>query len=60
MPGQSGRSLNRLPEQDEAQSPALRDRLRRGLAQAQAGDLAPGSGEDAVRRAFNLPGAPRS
>jgi len=55
MPVQSVR-LNRPPEQDEAQTAALRDRLRRGLAQAESGDLAPGSGEDAVRRAFNLPG----
>ena len=53
---QSGRYLNRLPVQDEAQTAALRDRLLRGLAQAGAGDLAPGRGENAVRRAFNLPG----
>lgn len=56
MPVQSGRDLNRLPVQDEAQTAALRDRLLRGLAQAEAGDLAPGSGKEAVRRAFNLPG----
>jgi antitoxin ParD1/3/4 len=55
MPVQSVR-LNRPPEQDEAQSAALRNRLLRGLAQAEAGDLAPGSGEEAVRRAFHLPG----
>lgn len=42
----------RLLETDEAASAALRARLTRGLAEADAGDLAPGTGADAVRRAF--------
>lgn len=42
----------RLLEQDEAQLADIRNGLLEGLAQAKAGDLAEGSGEDAVRRAF--------
>ena len=42
----------RLLEREEAQLDALRTRLETGLDQARRGDLAEGSGEDAVRRAF--------
>jgi len=42
----------RLLEQEEAGVMTIQMALRDGLAQAQAGDLAPGTGEDAVRRAF--------
>jgi antitoxin ParD1/3/4 len=42
----------RLLEREEAELGALRDRLATGLEQARRGDLAEGSGEDAVRRAF--------
>ena len=42
----------RLLEREDAQLDALRARLESGFAQAQRGDLAEGSGEDAVRRAF--------
>ena len=42
----------RLLEQEEAQLDVLRGRLESGLAQARRGDLAEGSGEDAIRRAF--------
>ncbi|MCI2396011.1 type II toxin-antitoxin system ParD family antitoxin [Aliiroseovarius sediminis] len=42
----------RLLEQEEAQLEAIRSGLKEGLAQARAGDLADGSGSDAVRRAF--------
>ncbi|MDF0602594.1 type II toxin-antitoxin system ParD family antitoxin [Psychromarinibacter sp. C21-152] len=42
----------RLLEREEAAAHAIEDRLREGLAQAAAGDLAEGSGADAVRRAF--------
>lgn len=42
----------RLLEQEEAELDALRDRLRSGLAEAQRGDFAEGSGEEAIRRAF--------
>lgn len=42
----------RLLEQEEAGVMTIRAALREGLAQAQAGDLAKGSGADAVRRAF--------
>jgi len=44
----------RLLENEEAQLDALRARLESGLAQARRGDLAEGSGEDAVRRAFRV------
>ena len=42
----------RLLEYEEAQVADLRRGLMEGLAQVQRGDLAQGSGEDAVRRAF--------
>lgn len=44
----------RLLENEEAQLDILRARLESGLAQARRGDLAEGSGEDAVRRAFRV------
>ncbi len=42
----------RLLEQEEAQVAGIREGLLEGLAQAKAGELADGSGEEAVRRAF--------
>ncbi|SFR64370.1 type II toxin-antitoxin system ParD family antitoxin [Litoreibacter janthinus] len=42
----------RLLEREEAGLMQIQTGLREGLAQAQAGDLAAGSGADAVRRAF--------
>lgn len=42
----------RLLEREESELGALRDRLFTGIDQARAGQLADGSGEDAVRRAF--------
>ena len=42
----------RLLEQEEARLSGIRAGLLEGLAQAKAGDLAQGSGEDAIRRAF--------
>lgn len=42
----------RLLEQQEAELADIRQGLLDGLAQAEVGDLAPGSGADAVRRAF--------
>ncbi|WP_296814576.1 type II toxin-antitoxin system ParD family antitoxin [Brevundimonas sp.] len=42
----------RLLDRDEAELAELRTRLDEGLDQARRGDLADGSGEDAVRRAF--------
>ena len=42
----------RLLEREEAELGALRGRLTTGLEQARRGDLAEGSGEDAIRRAF--------
>lgn len=42
----------RLLEREEADFAALRDRLAAGVEQARAGQLADGSGEDAMRRAF--------
>ena len=42
----------RLLEREEAELGALRSRLTTGLEQARRGDLAEGSGEDAIRRAF--------
>lgn len=42
----------RLLEREETEFDETRDRLRRGVAEARAGYLAEGSGEDAVRRAF--------
>ncbi len=43
----------RLLEREEAQLDALRARLETGLDEARRGDLAEGSGEDAIRRAFH-------
>ena len=42
----------RLLEREEAELGALRDRLISGVEQARSGQLAEGSGEDAMRRAF--------
>ncbi|MCC5991682.1 MAG: type II toxin-antitoxin system ParD family antitoxin [Rhodobacteraceae bacterium] len=42
----------RLLEREEAELDALRNRLLAHLDEARRGDLAEGSGEDAVRRAF--------
>ena len=42
----------RLLETEEAELALLRDRLQTGIDQARTGELAAGSGEDAVRRAF--------
>ena len=42
----------RLLEREESELGALRDRLSAGIDQVRAGQLADGSGEDAVRRAF--------
>jgi antitoxin ParD1/3/4 len=43
----------RLIEEEEGAVRALRDRLHAALAEARDGDRAPGSGEDAIRRAFS-------
>ena len=48
----------RLLEQEEAQLSEIRAGLLEGLAQTKAGDLAEGSGEDAIRRAFANAHAP--
>lgn len=45
----------RLLEREEAELRDLRLRLARGVQQARDGDLAQGSGEDAIRRAFGGP-----
>ncbi|MDP2697286.1 type II toxin-antitoxin system ParD family antitoxin [Thalassospira sp.] len=42
----------RLLEREEAEIEQLRDRIGKSLKQAHDGDLAEGSGEDAIRRAF--------
>ncbi|MEM5544903.1 type II toxin-antitoxin system ParD family antitoxin [Sulfitobacter sp. AS92] len=42
----------RLLEQEEAQIMGIRRQLLEGLAQARAGDLAEGRGNDAIRRVF--------
>lgn len=42
----------RLLEREEAELGDLRNRLAGGLDQARRGDLAEGSGEEAIRRAF--------
>jgi antitoxin ParD1/3/4 len=42
----------RLLEREEAELGALRARLAAGLEQARRGELAEGSGEAAIRRAF--------
>jgi antitoxin ParD1/3/4 len=44
----------RLLEREEAELGDLRARLSVGLEQARKGELAEGSGEDAMRRAFAL------
>ena len=44
----------RLLEREEAELGDLRERLSIGLEQARKGELAEGSGEDAMRRAFAL------
>jgi len=43
----------RLLEREENEINVLRHQLSRGLAQAKAGDLAQGSGEEAIRRVFS-------
>jgi len=42
----------RLLEREESEIHALHNQISAGLAQAKDGDLAEGSGEDAIRRAF--------
>jgi len=42
----------RLLEREESELGELRARLKSGLEEARKGDLAEGSGEDAIRRAF--------
>ena len=42
----------RLLEREESEFDTLRNRLMTGVEQVRAGQLADGSGEDAVRRAF--------
>lgn len=42
----------RLLEREEAEMAGIRARLTEGLDQARRGELAEGSGEDAIRRAF--------
>lgn len=42
----------RLLEREEAELATLRARLISGLEEARRGELADGSGEDAIRRAF--------
>ncbi|WP_299555817.1 type II toxin-antitoxin system ParD family antitoxin [uncultured Tateyamaria sp.] len=43
----------RLLEREEAGLIELRNGFRQGLAQVEAGDLAEGTGADAIRRAFS-------
>lgn len=43
----------RLLEREEAEMAALRVRIEGGLAQAEAGEFADGSAEDAINRAFD-------
>lgn len=43
----------RLLDREEAELAELRARLNLGLAEVRRGDLAEGSGEDAIRRAFS-------
>lgn len=45
----------RLLEREEGEVAALRDRLAKGLDQARTGQLAEGTGAEAVRRAFTKP-----
>ncbi len=42
----------RLLEREESELGELRSRLQSGLEEARKGNLAEGSGEDAIRRAF--------
>lgn len=42
----------RLLEREEGELGALRDRLSAGVEEARSGQLAEGSGEDAMRRTF--------
>jgi len=42
----------RLLEDEEAAFEAIRARIARSLAQAERGEFAPGTGEEAMRRAF--------
>jgi antitoxin ParD1/3/4 len=42
----------RLLEDDEAEWAAIRAGIEQGLAQARKGEFAPGTGEEAMRRAF--------
>ncbi|WOI58046.1 type II toxin-antitoxin system ParD family antitoxin [Palleronia sp. LCG004] len=42
----------RLLEREEAELSAIRRGIEEGLAQVRDGDLAQGTGEDAIRRAF--------
>ena len=42
----------RLLEREESELGELRSRLQSGLEEARRGELAEGSGEDAIRRAF--------
>ncbi len=42
----------RLLEREEAELDELRRRIRAGLDDARSGNMAAGSGEDAIRRAF--------
>ncbi|MBW4985758.1 type II toxin-antitoxin system ParD family antitoxin [Mameliella sp. CS4] len=44
----------RLLERDEIELQELRARLMRGVDQARNGELAEGTGEEALRRAFGL------
>ncbi|MHA3915825.1 type II toxin-antitoxin system ParD family antitoxin [Halovulum sp. GXIMD14793] len=43
----------RLLEREETQLAEIQTALQQGLQQAQTGDLAEGSGSDAIRRAFD-------
>lgn len=43
----------RLLEREETEFDEIRVRLRSGLEQVRSGDLADGTGEEAVRRAFS-------
>lgn len=50
----------RLLEREESEAAALRERLMAGLAEAEnAGEIAEGSGADAIRRAFGRARAAR-
>ncbi len=49
----------RLLEREEAEVALVQERLQRGLEQALAGELAPGTGAEAVDRAFSRSTADR-